>query len=210
MFRALTIAVASSVAIGGCGVSQSGPSMGFDADTAKVILAVDVVNASCDMIMMGLGRREGAEYVGLRHVMVKGPGTNLLKPMVMNFGPGEYHITQISCGNRKDLTMIGRQETHLASISFKHSYASFRVAPHALHDIGLIRFHLTDGNKVKVDRVELPDETREAVRRQHPQDLPKIISSPAVIDPDTNPEKMIASVTPQAPLTFTTFQVRRR
>lgn len=184
--------------------------MGFDADTAKVILAVDVVNASCDTIMIGLGRQDGAEYTGLRHVMVKGPGTSLLKPMVMNFGPGEYHITQVSCGNRKYQTIIGRQYTHLASISFKHSYASFRVSPLALHDIGLIRFHLIDGNQVKVDRGELPNETREAVRRQHPQDFPKLISTPAVIDPDTNPEKMTASVTPQAPLTFTTFRVRRR
>ncbi|GEM_PF-6851215 len=74
-------ALAITLWLSACGVSQDGPSMGFDSDTAKVILAVDVVNTSCDMIMIRLGRKDGAGYVGLRHMMVKGPGTSLRKPM---------------------------------------------------------------------------------------------------------------------------------
>ncbi|GEM_PF-6885163 len=126
----------------------------------------------------------------------------------MNFGPGEYHITQVSCSNSEYINTVGKQETHLASISFKHSYASFKFKPLALHELGLIRFHITNGSSVRVDRVELPAETREAVRLQHPQEFAKLISASAAVDPDTSPEKLHAFVEPQRQMVLTTYRVR--
>ncbi|MDX2264546.1 MAG: hypothetical protein NW215_06215 [Hyphomicrobiales bacterium] len=187
------IATLAACLLTGCGVSQDGPSLGLDSDTAHVIVAADVATKSCKSVMIGLGKRDGAEYKGLRHVLVKGHGFGPAKPMVMNFGPGEYHITQITCAHDDQVTTIGTQYTHFASISFKHSYASFRVGAHALHDIGLIRFHVADDGAVKVERASLLPETIDAVKRQHPEKFEKLVSAPAVIDPDMNSAKMYAS-----------------
>jgi hypothetical protein len=109
---------------------------------------------------------------------------------VLDFEPGEYHIVELGCSNdRQSMAIGGQGETpFVGGPVYKYSYASFRVTPAKMLDIGYFLVHVQGDRISRIEIAPMSAQTREALRRSYPEEYARLETARLTAAPITDPQ----------------------
>jgi hypothetical protein len=128
------------------------------------------------LMLVGIKKPDGT-YKTVKTINSKSwvTGASPSNPDVYRFKPGRYHITKLKCfweGNK--YAEISKKVDFLG-VDFKHSYASFVVAPGKMINAGRLRVHVGPNNTIgRLEVTDLPVETHAALKRDYPGEYAKL------------------------------------
>lgn len=150
-----------------------------------VLLLADSTVDECNGVIADIGRADGDHYTKEWRWIVKGNGQYSAKLSVLP--AGDYHVLGLTCSiNLVRATNIGVSDNPFNSLKPLSyiSYASFKVEPGELVNVGLLLIGGTPGNRTLEVR-DFPPEVHARLR----EDIPKIYGKVRARLMSLNPEK---------------------
>lgn len=147
--------------------------MSSSAAAPFVPIVVDFGGLACDVVGVTFGVKAPEGFKIVRATVPLGLGNGPESPNVLNFEPGEYHVINASCRVSRTTYHLVRQGGLSFTEGFKEpqyrSYASFRVPPAQMLNIGRLRIHVNGGVFERVEVLDLQPQTLAALKRDRPE-----------------------------------------
>jgi hypothetical protein len=173
------VAVLAVTSLASCTtVTPNGPSMSASNEATPVAITAEFVGFQCSGIQVSVAVKTAEGYKHGRPVPVRYGNDLPDTPYVLTMEPGEYHIVDAVCTIDEDLgKSVTIRLVNQGGLSLTHGFrepnyqgfASFKVTPARLLNIGQLKIYL-DGDKVaRLEVVDLPPHAHSVLKQNHPE-----------------------------------------